>query len=155
MFIKLGHFVWAGVALFVAIISIILIPNPFKVTNPYSQFYNPDHFRFEDNLPSYCILRQTLAVLFPIGTHRDFVERVLMQAGGATTRAPLYNLDGYTLAYYYDPLYWGSVYMPFDNEIIVVVSYGRDDRVLDVVLNKSAYSVLEDCKFGIHYGRKW
>jgi hypothetical protein len=54
-----------------------------KILNPYHQQYDPDQFRFEDYSASKCLSWEVLAKLFPPGTPKSFVDRVLVSAGGA------------------------------------------------------------------------
>lgn len=67
---------------FVVLLSVLLFFEPFKVTNPTNPFFNPDRFRFSDYRD-----RESLSVafrkLFPIGTSKNFVDRVLVDSGNA------------------------------------------------------------------------
>lgn len=64
-------------------ISLIVLVDPFKVTDPLNPAFNPDRFSFRD----YSGREELMVVyraLFPIGTPKAEVDRVLMKAGGAT-----------------------------------------------------------------------
>jgi hypothetical protein len=74
------------VLVFQAVILSILFyfyqPYPFKVTDPTDPRFNPDRFRFSDYGPGE--LKPAFRILFPIGTSKEFVERVLIKATGST-----------------------------------------------------------------------
>lgn len=57
--------------------------NPFKVTDPTDPRYNPDSFSFKDNMLDRDAKIETFRALFPPGTPKTFVDRVLVGAGGA------------------------------------------------------------------------
>lgn len=60
------------------------VANPFKVTDPSKPGFNPDRFSFSD----YTGNEETIEFfrkLFPVGTPKEFVDRVLMDAGDAST----------------------------------------------------------------------
>lgn len=67
---------------FTALFLVLLFFEPFKVTNPTNPFFNPDRFRFSDYRDQES-LRAAFRELFPPGTSEEFVDRVLIDAGGA------------------------------------------------------------------------
>lgn len=67
--------------LIVAACGFIYFVQPFKVTDPSDQRFNPDHFRFSDY--SNAEFRELCKILFPVGTPETLVDRVLVDAGGA------------------------------------------------------------------------
>ncbi|MFA5989467.1 MAG: hypothetical protein WC803_07670 [Sphingomonas sp.] len=69
-------------ALFVALVvfSTAACSNPFKITDPSDPKFDPDHFSFDD-YRGINKLAEAYAKLFPIGTPKSFVDRVLINAG--------------------------------------------------------------------------
>jgi hypothetical protein len=60
---------------------------PFKVKDPAEPGFNPDKFRFRDYYQNDNIsLYEAYRKLFPPGTPKEFVDRVLVDAGGAKGR---------------------------------------------------------------------
>lgn len=62
----------------------MVFANPFKVTDPAESGFNPDKFSFSD-YKSAEELRDAFKKLFPVGVPKQFVDRVLVDAGGAST----------------------------------------------------------------------
>ena len=56
--------------------------DPFKVTDPSDPKFNPDKFKFED-YPGIPLMTDALKKLFPVGTPKEFVEKILVDVGGA------------------------------------------------------------------------
>lgn len=69
-------------------ISTVACSNPFKVTDPADPKFKPENFRFED-YPGIPPMTEALRKLFPVGTDREFVEKVLIDAGGAKLKTIL------------------------------------------------------------------
>lgn len=59
--------------------------NPFKVTDPSDPHFDPMKFSFRDNLFDREAKMDAFRKLFPIGTPKEFVDEVLIEAGGATS----------------------------------------------------------------------
>lgn len=72
-----------GLFLLLAVAAFVIV-NPFKVTDPSDPRFDPDKFKFSNYSYDDDSLRDAFQKLFPIGTPKDFVDRVLVDAGGAT-----------------------------------------------------------------------
>lgn len=57
--------------------------NPFKVTDPNDPRFDPMRFNFKDYHHENLTVREVFPILFPIGTSKDYVDKVLIQAGSA------------------------------------------------------------------------
>ena len=57
--------------------------NPMKVTDPADPGFDPDQFSFQDNFFDREAKIDVFRKLFPPGTPKEFVDRVLVKAGGA------------------------------------------------------------------------
>ena len=58
--------------------------NPMKVTDPSDPQFNPDQFEYSDYYDNKVVsLKQAYIALFPPGTPKEFVDRVLVKSGGA------------------------------------------------------------------------
>lgn len=156
--------------LFSAIAALIVIAgalyffvsNPFKITDPYHPWFRPDRFRFEDYLTTKCMQKEVLAKLFPVGTEKSFVDKVLVTSGKATmTRLP--DAVGYgsnTYSYYWESsLFWGNWFFP--STLNVAVFYNQNGEVSDITLpiggppGESVYNFFDQCKFRKSYGGNW
>lgn len=84
------RFVTGLMLVFLAIMSfqrygVLAYPPPWKITNPSSRLFNPDAFRFTDYRTGKEI-DLVARTLFPVGTPRASVERVLHDAGHASVK---------------------------------------------------------------------
>lgn len=78
----------AGIALALVIVcmgALMSFTNPFKVTDPNDPRFDPMEFRFEDYHDENLTVREVFPILFPIGTSKEYVDKVLVQAGNAKT----------------------------------------------------------------------
>jgi hypothetical protein len=80
----------------VVIAAIMVFGNPLKVTDPADPRFNPDKFCFCDYAAG-SGMREAFKKLFPVGTPKEFVDRVLINAGGAEIwkRGEKINFYGY------------------------------------------------------------
>jgi hypothetical protein len=70
-----------GIAVMVVLLSMVcffFVPSQLKVVDPYHHWFKPDKFKFEDYTGDPCIEKEVLAKLFPVGTDKAFVDRVLV-----------------------------------------------------------------------------
>jgi hypothetical protein len=103
--------------------------NPFKVTDPSDPKFNPDKFRFED-YPGIPQMTEALKKLFPVGTPKEFVERVLVKAGGAEAKDnPEADKSSTRIQYYYESWY------QFKGGSAINVSFDSNSTVSQVLLN--------------------
>jgi len=65
--------------------TLILGCNPMKVTDPSNPKFDPDQFSFKDNFFNRQSKIDAFRKLFPPGTSKEFVDRVLIESGGART----------------------------------------------------------------------
>ena len=94
-----------GIAVLVALViaTVLVAPNPFKVTDPADPRFDPEKFSFRDyggigEIP----LKDAMQILFPPGTEKSFVDHVLVD----TARVPNYGcLSNAKLCAYYYPVY--------------------------------------------------
>lgn len=140
-----------SIALFIGVVCYLYVPNPIKITNPYHQWFDPDDFRFEDYMASKCTVKEALAKLLPLGTDKDFVDRVLSKAGGANiTKIPEeIGLGPNNYSYFYTPRHWANMFFP--HTFNVRVAYDENDRVILMELSgdssrPSVYTYYQDCK---------
>jgi len=104
-----------------------------------------------------CIKKETLAKLFPIGTDRTFVNRVLVKAGGA--KESLTKPEKNQYSYFYKPRHWSNWFFPHTWN--VAITYDEKGKVIKVTVpggpspGESVYDFYRDCKIDIHYGRRW
>lgn len=73
-----------GALAIISFAAIVIAAATFKTSNPSSPFYDPDSFKFERYDGSRGELHVAFQKLFPLGTPKEFVDRVLIQAGGAS-----------------------------------------------------------------------
>ncbi|MBP7722391.1 MAG: hypothetical protein KA155_07615 [Alphaproteobacteria bacterium] len=85
--------------IFLFTVLVLSACNPFKITDPSNPRFKPENFSFKDygNRESYI---QAFKILFPIGTKKEFVESVLVEAGGAKTQN---DKTSHTMIYMYEP----------------------------------------------------
>lgn len=73
-----------GIPVLVALViaTILVAPNPFKITDPTDPRFDPNRFQFRDysNREAY---QRALAVIFPIGMPREQAEKRMLNAGSA------------------------------------------------------------------------
>jgi hypothetical protein len=150
---KYGVYSIVGIiAIFVVAFCYLLVPNPFKITDPYHPRFKPDNFRFEDYVVSTCAEKEIMAKLFPVGTDKSFVDRVLVNSGGAKASKNNNHKNEYN--YYYVPRHWAAFFG--DLTWNMSVTYNDDGKVTDIrTNNESVYKFFEDCKLGLDYGRNW
>lgn len=123
-----------------------------KIRDPYHPWFNPDKFQFEDYTMSYCTRQDVLAKLFPVGTPKQFVDRVLVKAGGATSTASTQIKNKYN---YFKDLSSGSLLF-MSATWNVAVEYDETEKVTDIkIQDQSVYDVLKNCKPGHGYGKGW
>ena len=127
---------WTGYSYF----GVYHMPLPWKVTNPHDPQFNEEAFRFEDyyGRDGSERLRESMRVMFPIGTPKAKVDRILYE-----------NQPKYTEA-----TKWGAVmkkderprkpdelnvyrysYRPYPNPLnifLVIVFYDAHDRVKEI-----------------------
>lgn len=72
---------------------------PFKVTDPADPRFKVERFSFYDYWGDRELLQKTFRILFPPGTNKTFVDKVLIEYGGARI---LQNTDK-TLLWFYEP----------------------------------------------------
>lgn len=72
LIILMGALGWAAIA------------NPFKATDPNNPNFDPMKFRFEDYITG-DPLRDVFREIFPVGTDKSFVDKILVGSGGATS----------------------------------------------------------------------
>jgi hypothetical protein len=159
--------VLAGIVLLVGTFLYLYVPNPAKITDPYHPWFNPDNFRFEDYMVTRCVEKEVLAKLFPVGTEKLFVDRVLVDAGGARIKQTPYRRDSFgkileeglnKFSYFYEPRHWSNWFFP--NTWNVSVMYDADNKVTDVRIpggqhGESVYDFWSYCTIGKKYGRNW
>lgn len=64
------------------ILALLCACNPLKVTDPRDPRFNPNNFSFSDYDKTE--VRSVFMVLFPVGTSQEFIDKVLVEAGGAS-----------------------------------------------------------------------
>jgi hypothetical protein len=70
-------------------------PSPFKVTDPNESGFDITEFEFNDY--NYKDFKPTTDILFPVGTHQDDINNVLINVGGASYKyTPQTKLHSYT-----------------------------------------------------------
>lgn len=84
------RFVTGFVSMFLAFMSfqrygVLDYPAPWKITNPSSKLFNPNKFRFADYRTSKEI-DQAARTLFPVGTSKAAVDKILHGAGHASVK---------------------------------------------------------------------
>lgn len=84
-----------GIILLGCCFIVLVAFNPFKVTDPSDPKFNPDKFSFKDYKGEevYGSFRK----LFPVGTSKEFVERILVKAG----KANFFQSDAYPEVFLY------------------------------------------------------
>jgi len=133
--------------------------NPFKVIEPYNLRFEPNEFRFEDYTGPQCVEKEAIAKIFPIGTHKNFVDRILVRQAGAHAQK-VENRVETLYKYTYQPRTLGSIFFT-PSEWQIEISYDHNDQVTDIKMsepggsNKSVYEFFKDCRFGTYYGRNW
>lgn len=150
----------AGIILLIGVFCYIYVPNPIKITDPYHQWFKPDNFRFEDYMVSKCTEKEVLAKLFPVGTNKAFVDRILVGAGDAhAAKLPDHAGKGSNAySYFYKPHHWSNWFFPHTWNISV--TYDDNDRAVNITFptdsgGQNIYTYYRDCKFGKQYGKNW
>jgi hypothetical protein len=103
--------------------------NPFKVTDPSDPRFNPDKFSFSD-YKSREELADAFRVLFPVGTPKEFVDRVLIKAvvGEPTQDKNLKNVW----------FYWENLPFSTPNKSIQhIFIFDAELRVLNIIPSAS------------------
>lgn len=74
-----------GIAVLVALViaTVLVAPNPFKITDPADPRFDPTRFDFCDY--DELELWKALGSLFPPGTSKSYIDAVLVEAGDART----------------------------------------------------------------------
>lgn len=72
--------------LLVIVVSYVVATAPFKVTDPSDPRFDPMKFNFRDYRGEGLTVSDVFPVLFPPGTPKDLVDKILVEAGGATSR---------------------------------------------------------------------
>ena len=98
--------------------------NPFKVTDPNDPNFDPNKFSFSD-YKSY-EMYNTFRVLFPVGTEKSYVDRVLVKAGKAYSRRT--DTFPYVVSYSAPPC--GLINDGGQNTYMAV--YDKNDRFLNI-----------------------
>lgn len=128
-----------------------------KIKDPYHPWFEPDQFRFEDYTGSRCMMKEAMAKLFPPGTPKAFVDRVLVSAGGAHANPNSNQKNKFN--YIYDVKPGPLVFMSHTWNI--GISFDQDNKVFDIRFPEgrppgaSAYDFFSYCQFGKHYGENW
>lgn len=120
-------------SLIISVIVIIVLMgiarvNPFKITDPSNLQFNPDNFSFNDykNDPE---MTETFQKLFPVGTKKEFVDKVLIKAGGALSNQAKLKGTEYKVIRYTEP------YNPLRRAKEAgfhIFIYNPDDRVINI-----------------------
>lgn len=157
---RITKFTLLALTLLIAGFCYLFVPNLLKATDPYHPWFNPDKFRFED-YSDHCMKKEVLAKLFPIGTERSFVERVLVDAGHANPeKLPEHVGRGpNAFSYYWESPFWGNWFFP--NTWNVTVVYDSNNMVSSVTVpvgappGESVHEFYKACQLGKSYGRNW
>lgn len=108
--------------------------NPFKVTDPSDPKFNPDKFSFND-YKTHEELRDAFRKLFPVGTDREFIERVLVNAGGAKI-VDTFDFKaeggGYLHIRYEEPF---NPIRSFKQPIFYTVTLSQDNKLMNIMIN--------------------
>jgi hypothetical protein len=80
---KKKSFVLLGILIAFCVGGWVVMANPFKVTDPNDPRFDPMEFDFKNYHHKNLTVREVFPVLFPIGTSKDYVDKVLVQAGKA------------------------------------------------------------------------
>ncbi|MFN3701635.1 MAG: hypothetical protein ACK4VI_08975 [Alphaproteobacteria bacterium] len=127
-----------------------------KILNPYHQNFDPDQFRFEDYTVNICIRREILAKLFPVGTPKNFVDRVLVKAGGANAEKVPEHV-GHNMYSYYKALEPPLVFM--SSVWNVAVQFDDNMNVTDMSIgggkSNSVYEYSKYCEKKHKYSKNW
>lgn len=134
-------------AILIAVIGIVMsIANPFKVTDPSDPRFNPDKFRFSDYSYDDDSLRDAFRKLFPIGTPKEYVDRVLVDAGNARmSQDPTYD----ELYLYYEPK-WHRLRHFMKGPPHYNFIFDEDMRVVNIMVGAGLYPgqpVTSDLKY--------
>jgi hypothetical protein len=78
-----------------------IIGNPFKITDPSDPRFDPAKFDFCDYEDEGGNMR-AFEIIFPVGTKKDYVDKILIGSGGALSRFVYENQNGQKIiaAYY-------------------------------------------------------
>lgn len=127
-----------------------------KIRDPYHPWFNPDQFRFEDYI-SHCMMKEVLAKLFPVGTPKVFVDRILVDSAGAHANPSTHHAN--KVNYLYD-LRPGPLVLMTETWNLSF-QFNELWAVQDIHLpigkppGESVYDFFESCKFGKQYGKTW
>jgi hypothetical protein len=98
------------------------------LTKGFSLHPDPKNFKFEDYMDQQSRM-DVLKNLFPLGTEKDFVEKVLIQIGGATSEVRTRKNE---LGYIYKPKY---PFPTIDADWNVTVYYDEQSKVQRILMN--------------------
>lgn len=98
LFIILGIFLFVG-----GYIAVICVPSEwYKVTDAHHPDFNPEKFSYRDYRNEPMKLREAFRVMFPQGTSKEYVDRILIQGADFRQRRR-YEVNGYYLLIYSFP----------------------------------------------------
>lgn len=133
---------WTGYSYF----GVYHMPLPWKVTNPHDPQFNEEAFRFEDyyGRDGSERLRESMRVMFPIGTPKAKVDRILYENQPKYTEATKWGAyigkiegghprkpDERNVYRYSYPPHPGAI-----NVFFVIVFYDANDRVKEIYDNR-------------------
>lgn len=117
----------------ILLLPVIIIYKPYKATNPSNPLFVESWFRLSDyGLFRQAALEDALKDLFPAGTPIEYVDKMLVEYGGAEKIDNTDFLPGY-YRYRYKPWYlmttpddmWINVYCDKDNKVEAVLLWGK------------------------------
>ena len=127
------------ILLIVICLATIAVWNPFKITDPNSPLFDPMKFSFRD----YGIKEELdiFRKLFPIGTEKEFIDRVLVDAGNANMYQ---NPDNQNIWHYAPPeiIVKGMGRAPY------MIIYDNNKRLLNIQSPSTAqYAYTDQVKY--------
>ena len=86
--------------------------NPFKVTDPNDARFDPDQFSFYD-YDNYTERRAALKKVFPVGTSKEDVDKILLEQDGANFGS---TNSRQVISYLYKPYLQTNIIITFDKK---------------------------------------
>ena len=116
------------------LLPLIIIYKPYKPTNPSNPLFVESWFRLNDyGLFRFDALKHALKVLFPVGTPKEYVDKMLVEYGGAErTDQARYDREKNWFVYWYKPFYLKLT----PDQLMVDVYYDENDKVKILMLNR-------------------
>lgn len=141
---------------FLALLIIVMVvffhffvPDPFKVTDPNNPNFKAENFQFRD-YSNLCLLEEALAEIFPVGTNKVYVDKILLRISGVRESDAQGGLGSYIVIYSYMPSLPIRLLI-YPDGLAINVIYDTSNNIKDMLTpyglppGRSVYNFNETC----------